>query len=304
MTDTAPIGFIGLGTMGEPMALNLCKAGVPLIVWNRSPEKCERLARAGAEVAPDANRVFARCATVMLMLMDGKAIDAVLARGTPAFARRVEGHLIVNLSTVEPEYSQELADDIRAAGGRFVEAPVSGSRIPAEKGELVAMLSGSPADIDAIGDRLAPMCRQHFVCGPVPGALRMKLAVNTFLITMVTGLAEAARFASAHGLDMRRFAEILDAGPMCSAVSRVKIGKLRDNDMAKQASITDVLKNSDLVMNAAGLAGITMPLMQICRALYAQTESMGFGQQDMVAVVKALESAPQGVLIGRLNEER
>ncbi|WP_242560099.1 MULTISPECIES: NAD(P)-dependent oxidoreductase [Pandoraea] len=291
MTDMAPIGFIGLGTMGEPMALNLRRSGAPLVVWNRSSEKCERLAAAGAEVAPDANAVFARCTTVMLMLMDGKAIDAVLARGTPAFAARVEGHTVVNLSTVEPEYSQALADDIRAAGGRFVEAPVSGSRIPAEKGELVAMLSGTPEDVDAISDRLAPMCRQHFTCGPVPGALRMKLAVNTFLITMVTGLAEAARFADGHGLDMRRFAEILDAGPMCSAVSRVKIGKLRDNDLAKQASITDVLKNSDLVMNAAGLAGITMPLMQVCRDLYAQTESMGFGEQDMVAVVKAIERA-------------
>ncbi|AJE98985.1 NAD(P)-dependent oxidoreductase [Pandoraea apista] len=291
MTDTAPIGFIGLGTMGEPMALNLRKAGSPLVVWNRSPEKCERLAAAGAEVAADSNDVFSRCATVMMMLMDGEAIDAVLARGTQAFSTRVQGHVIVNLSTVEPAYSQALAEDIRAAGGRFVEAPVSGSRIPAEKGELVAMLSGAPEDVDAIGAQLAPMCRQHFACGPVPGALRMKLAVNTFLITMVTGLAEAARFASGHGLDMHRFAEILDAGPMCSAVSRVKVGKLRDNDLTKQASISDVLKNSDLVMNAAGLAGIAMPLMQVCRALYAKTESMGFGEQDMVAVVKAIENA-------------
>lgn len=292
MTDTNPVGFIGLGTMGEPMALNLRKAGMALVVWNRSPQKCARLAAAGARVVAEASGVFALCTTVMMMLADGAAIDAVLARGTDSFAERVRGRMVVNLSTVEPAYSQALADEMLAAGGRFVEAPVSGSRIPAETGELIAMLSGSPADIDAVRASLAPICRQCFECGPVPGALRMKLAVNVFLITMVTGLAEAVRFASAHGLDMRRFADILDAGPMSSAVSRVKANKLCNNDLTKQAGISDVLKNSELVMGAAGTARIALPLMQVCRALYARTEAMGFGEQDMVAVIRAIESAP------------
>lgn len=295
MTGANPTGFIGLGTMGEPMALNLRKAGVELVVWNRSPAKCARLAAAGATVASDAREVFALCSTVMMMLADGEAIDAVLARGTDSFADRVRGRRVVNLSTVEPAYSQALADDILAAGGAFVEAPVSGSRIPAETGELIAMLSGSAGDIDAVRESLAPVCRQCFECGPVPGALRMKLAVNVFLITMVTGLAEAVRFAAAHGLDLRRFADIVDAGPMSSAVSRVKASKLCNNDLTKQAGISDVLKNSELVMNAASAAAVTLPLMQVCRSLYARTEAMGLGDQDMVAVIRAIESASSSV---------
>jgi 3-hydroxyisobutyrate dehydrogenase len=239
MIDQQPIGFIGLGTMGDPIALNLRKAGYLLVVWNRSAEKCARLAAAGAEVAPDPAGVFAACTTVITMLADGNAIDAVLARGTPFFELRMSGCTVLNMSTVEPAYSQALADDIRAAGGSFVEAPVSGSRSPAERGELVAMLAGLPEDIDRVVALLAPMCKGTFRCGPVPGALRMKLAINVFLITMVTGLAEAAHFASLQGLDMRCFSDILGAGPMSSAVSRVKTDKLCNDDMpSRRASRT------------------------------------------------------------------
>jgi len=127
-------GFIGLGTMGEPMALNLVKAGTPLTVWNRSASKCEALADAGAAVASGVGDLFARCPVVILMLADGAAIDAVLARGEPAFAKRVEGRTLINMATVQPGYSRALEADIRAAGGRYVEVPVSGSRKPAEGG--------------------------------------------------------------------------------------------------------------------------------------------------------------------------
>ena len=289
MTSKETIGFIGLGTMGEPMALNLLKAGTPLVVWNRSPNKCEPLAAAGAAVALDPADAFARCATVFMMMATGAAMDDVLARGTPAFANRVKDRTVISMATVEPSYSEALAADIRQAGGRYIEAPVSGSRKPAELGELVAMLAGDPDDLIEIRTLLAPMCKACFECGLVPGALRMKLAVNVFLITMVTGLAEAAHFAARHGLDMQRFADILDAGPMASAVSRIKLAKLCANDFTRQAGISDVLKNSRLVVDAASEANIASPLMDVCTALYARTESIGYSQDDMIAVIHAFD---------------
>lgn len=299
MTTTTPLGFIGLGTMGEPMALNLARAGTPLVVWNRSAARCEPLAQAGARVAGDAAEVYARCQTVILMLADAAATDAVLGRGTPDFAARVAGRTVVAMGTVQPHYSQALAAGIRAAGGRYVEAPVSGSRKPAQAGQLVAMLAGDPADVDAVRPLLAPMCREVFDCGPVPGALRMKLAVNTFLITLVTGLAEAGHFARRHGLDMERFAAILDAGPMASDVSRVKVAKLVQEDFARQAGISDVLKNSRLVVEAARHAALASPLMDVCAALYSETEGLGLGSEDMIAVVRALEARTAAVPAAR-----
>jgi len=191
------IGFIGLGVMGQPMALNLARAGTPLIVWNRSSERCDALRDAGATVAASAADVFARTRTVLLMLYDAAAIDAVLGRGTPEFRTLVGGHVIVQMGTPSPTYSKSLDADIRAAGGAYVEAPVSGSLKPAEAGQLVGMLAGEPDQIAQVRPLMAPMCREVFACGAVPGALLMKIAINAFLIPMVTGLAEAFHFALA-----------------------------------------------------------------------------------------------------------
>ena len=121
------VGFVGLGIMGEPMALNLLRAGTPLLVWNRTPAKARGLEAAGAEVAPEAAAVFARSDVVVMMLTNGDALDAVVARGTPMFAERVAGRTIVHMGTTAPIYSKDLEADIRAVGGRYVEAPVSGS---------------------------------------------------------------------------------------------------------------------------------------------------------------------------------
>jgi 3-hydroxyisobutyrate dehydrogenase len=295
-TRAAATGFIGLGTMGEPMALNLVKAGTPLIVWNRSASKCAGVADAGATVACDVGEVFARCGVVVLMLADGASFDAVLARGSSAFARLVTGRTVVNMATVPPAYSKLLEIDIRAAGGRYVEAPVSGSRKPAEAGELVAMVAGQTEDVATARTLLAPIWRQSFVCGAVPGALRMKLAVNLFLITLVTGLAEATHFAERHGLDLAKFVEVLDAGPMASDVSRVKAAKLLKQEFSRQAGISDVLKNNRFVVEAAREARIASPLIDACFALYGETEALGFGDDDMVAVIRAIEQRTAKVL--------
>ncbi|MFE0513939.1 NAD(P)-dependent oxidoreductase [Streptomyces sp. NPDC058964] len=283
------VGFVGLGVMGQPMALNLVRAGTPLVVWNRTPARSEPLRSAGAEVASGPAEVFERARTVILMLADEAAVDAVLGRGTPDFTARVAGRTVVHMGTTSPEYSGGLEHDIRAAGGRYVEAPVSGSRVPAERGQLVAMLAGDGATVAAVRPLLDPMCRDTFGCGPVPDALLMKLSVNLFLITLVTGLTEAFHFADRQGLDRRLLRHVLDAGPMASDVSRVKSAKLLDRDFAVQAAAEDVLKNNRLIAEAARKAGVASPLLDVCHALYDETVEQGHGDEDMVAVLRALE---------------
>lgn len=288
------IGFIGLGVMGEPMALNLARAGTSLTIWNRSAVRDEVLNMPGVQLAASPADVFRQARIVILMLANEGAVDSVLGRGTPVFAAHVGEHIIVQMGTMPPEYSRGLEADIRAAGGNYVEAPVSGSRKPAEAGQLVAMLAGDSAAVDEVRPLLRPMCAESFVCGPVPNALVMKLAVNLFLITMVTGLAEASHFADRHGLDMEQFRAVLDAGPMASNVSRVKLSKLVARDFGVQASITDVFKNNRLVAEAARTAGISSPLLDASYALYGETLSLGLGQSDMIAVVRAIEARTDG----------
>ncbi len=138
------VGFIGLGVMGHPMALNLARAGTRLTVWNRTPSKTEELRRAGATVASSPAELCRRADVVLFMLAGGPAIDTTLGRGTPDFTANVAGRVIVHMGTTSPDYSRSLEADVRAANGRYVEAPVSGSRGPAETAELVAMLVTTP----------------------------------------------------------------------------------------------------------------------------------------------------------------
>lgn len=288
-SEATPVGFIGLGTMGEPMALNLAKSGTSLFVWNRSPSKCRALAAVGAAVGREPAEVFERCRTVILMLVDGAATDAVLARGQRTFHDRVKGHTIVSMATTEPRYSQALEAEIRAAGGRYVEAPVSGSRKPAEDGDLVAMLAGDTDTVAAVRPLLAPMCRTAIACGAVPNALLMKLAVNLFMIAMVTGLVEATHFARGQGLDVAQLMAIIEAGPMASSMAQVKGEKLIAGDFAVQAAISNVRESTRLITAAARSTGIGVPVIEECHALYGEAEKLGLGGDDIVAVLRAIE---------------
>jgi 3-hydroxyisobutyrate dehydrogenase len=284
------VGFIGLGVMGQPMALKLVGAGTRLVVWNRSPEKSEPLRAAGAHVAATAAELLRDACVVILMLVDGDAVDSVLGRGTREFVAHVEGRAIVNMATTSPQYSRALEAEVLVAGGRYVEAPVSGSRAPAEAGELVAMLAGERRAVEEVRPLLGPMCREIVVCGPVPRALYMKLAVNLFGNSLVACLAEAVHFAARHDVDLEQFLAVLEAGPMDSGVSRVKGRKLVAGDFAVQASSVNVLENTRLIVSAVVEANLASPVLHVCHELYAETVALGHGEKDMVAVIRALEA--------------
>jgi 3-hydroxyisobutyrate dehydrogenase len=285
---TARVGFIGLGIMGQPMASRLAGAGVPLTVWNRSDAAAEALVAAGARRADNVAGVFAECETVLIMLRNEAVLDSVLRGGPGGLAGLVPDHTVVNIGTVSPAYSRNLAREIESAGGDFAEAPVSGSRRPAEEGALVAMIAGRPGVVEAVTPLLARLCAQVTPCGEVPAALTMKLASSAFLMAVVTGLAEAFHFGREHGVDLALLRQVLDAGQMSSPISRVKSAKLVDDDLAPQAAITDVLMNVELVVTAAREARVATPLLDTSRELYAEAVERGDGAADMIAVIRAI----------------
>ena len=283
------IGFVGLGAMGEPMALNLVKAGHQVIVWNRNTERSRILAEAGATVAGGPGEVFARCFTVLTMLTDGDALDQVLGRGTADFGPRVEGRLIVNLGTNSAAYAKGLEAALLAAGGRYVEAPVSGSRVPAQKGQLVAMVAGAPGDVEQVMPLLGPLCRQVVPCGLVPGGTLMKFSTLIVNIATITAIAEALQFARRQGLDLERCNEVLLQGPLASDVARVKAPKLAQRDFTPQAALRNAAESNRLVVEAAREAGIPTPLLDACLGMHQRALAQGLGDEDMVAVAKTYE---------------
>ncbi|HYP45228.1 MAG TPA: NAD(P)-dependent oxidoreductase [Propionibacteriaceae bacterium] len=281
------LGFVGTGVMGQPMALNLARH-FEVIAWNRTPDRLGPLSDAGATIARDVAEVFAQCEVVLLMLATGQVIDEVLGRGTPRFPELLAGHTVVTMGTTAPSYSAGLEADVLAAGGRYVECPVSGSRQPAQDGTLVAMLAGDAEPVSLVRPLLAPMCRQSFVCGSVPSGLTMKLAVNLYLIALVTGLAETAEYAQRHGLDLTVLRDVLDAGPMASEVSRGKLAKLVAGDLSVQARLADVRYNTDLIAALARSSGTATPLLDVSRQLFLEAEALGHGGLDMLGVLHAV----------------
>jgi 3-hydroxyisobutyrate dehydrogenase len=282
----ARIGFAGLGTMGVPMAHSLLRAGVPLRVWNRHAAKCAPLVAAGAVAAASVDALFAQTQTILLMLADEAAIDAVLARGTSTFAARVKGRTLVNMGTVATDYSQTLCGEIRAAGGAYVEAPVSGSRKPAEAGQLVGLVAGRDAEVARVRSLMAPMCSKTVACGDVPNALLMKHATNMLLIPIMAGLSHAARFAKLAGLDLAVFSDVPLSGQMASDLLRAKLPKLVAADFAPQAAVRNVRTSADAAILAAGLCGFDPPILETCRALLVAAEAQGRGEDDAMALVE------------------
>lgn len=287
---SSSVGFIGLGGMGQPMSANLIKAGTPLVVWNRTIDKCEPLRRLGAVVAGTAVEVFEQTETVILMLYDRAAIDSVLQRGTSQFDSLVRGRTVVNMGSIAPADARSLAREIEAVGGRYIESPVSGSRIPAERGQLVLMLAGDRELAESLQPLLAPMSSAQIFCGAVGNGLLMKLAVNLFRLVMTNGLVEAVHFADRYGLDRSALEAAVDSGPMASAVSRSTLTRLIGNDYAPHAAMADALNSTQLITDAAQQVGAACDLIEVVHSQYRQAVELGHGTSDLISVLYAIEA--------------
>lgn len=285
------VGFAGLGLMGRPMSLNLVKAGLELVVYNRSAPSRDALRAAGAEVAETPAALFEASDVVMLMLAGDAATDEVLGRGSALFGRRIRGKLIINLGTHAPQYSRALEADIRTHGGEFVEAPVSGSSGPAQAGRLVGMMAGDRDALLRARPLLAPLCRAVVVTGAVPSAMAMKLAVNLYLIASVAALAEAVGLAERLGVDLELFEQVINDGPLRSDVAATKLAKMVTGDFYPEAALHDVHKNAGLIAAASAAEGATTPLLDVSVQLFASALSRGETELDMAAVVDCFRAA-------------
>lgn len=281
------LGFAGLGLMGLPMASNLVRAGFPIAAYNRSAGPRQTLERLGAQTFGDAAELFETCDTVLMMLADDRSTDHVLGRGTPAFGRRVHGKLIVNMGTHAPGWSKTLETELVAAGARFVEAPVSGSRSPAENGQLVAMLAGDPRGVEQLRPLLSHLCRETIVLGAVPNAMACKIAVNLYLIASVAALGEATALAMKLNIDPALFAQVIGDGPVGSEVARAKLPKMISREFSPQASLMDVCKNAGLVADTAAAAELNSPMLGSARQLFESALQSGGPDLDMAGVITA-----------------
>ena len=298
-TPAAAVGFVGLGTMGAPMAARLRAAGVPVVVHNRDRAKAEPLLASGASWA-DSPRALAREATagvVFVMVSDGRAVRAVVFGRHGVAAGAPPGALVVNLSTIAPEESRAISERLGRRGLRYLEAPVGGSRDAAARGELLVFAGGSASDLETARPYLARFASSVELVGPVGMGMAMKLVNNLVTVTTVAVDAEAIAFAEALGLDPTRTVDLLLAGAGASRMLSNKREAFAQGSYPVQFRLALAEKDLRLIGQAAREVGSRTPIAREARRLAQEALRAGLGDQDLAVLLEAARRrgrAPEG----------
>jgi 3-hydroxyisobutyrate dehydrogenase len=283
------IGIAGLGKMGSAIAQRLIEVGHDLTVWNRSLEKARPLANAGAKVAANPADVARNAQTVITILTDAAAIDAVYGAPAGLLAGDVTGKLFIEMSTVAPATETALAEKVRAKGAALVECPVGGTTGPARQGKLIGLMGGEPADVERARPILEHLCRRLEHCGPVGAGAVMKLTINMPLMIYWQALGEALALCRPLGLDPARLMELLadtSGGPNVLKVRGPAVATmLKGGDIGPVTfDIDSALKDLRTMLGEGKRQGLELPLVERTLSCYEETKGKVSGAAEVSAV--------------------
>lgn len=282
----ATIGFIGLGRMGTPMAARLLDGGTELWVWNRSAARAAPLIEAGARRAATPAEVTAHAEIVFSMLRDDDAARDVYSGTSGLLTVPAAGKLFVEMGTLRPAMVRALDDGVRAAGGRFIDCPVSGTVAPAQEGRLLGLAGGDTADLDRAQPYLDRLCRRVVHAGPVGSGAVLKLAVNLPLAVYWVALGDAVSLGRAGGLDAELVLEAISDSSAALTVLRLKTPAIRAGGRGDAAfDVVAMRKDVGYMAEEAALAGVAIPSASLAATAYAAAVDLGLGDRDAVAVV-------------------
>jgi 3-hydroxyisobutyrate dehydrogenase-like beta-hydroxyacid dehydrogenase len=283
------IGFMGLGIMGGPMAANLLKAGFPLMVYNRTPAKAQPLAQAGAGVA-SSPKALAHAADVTIAMVTGpEALQDLLWGPSGAAGEFNPQKVFINMSSVSPQFTRELAQRLAPTGVKFVDAPVSGSKKPAEDATLIILAGGPREQVDAVTPLLSAMGKKVVYCGPHPQGSMMKMMINLLLGAMMAGLSEALDFGLKGGMELEAMLEVIFSGPLNCGLYQLKAPMFRENHFPPQFPLKHMTKDFKFVVDTAYQTGAPAPMAHLLLHLYRLGVSQGLGDQDFAAFYRVLE---------------
>jgi 3-hydroxyisobutyrate dehydrogenase len=283
MTDTLTVALLGTGIMGSAMARNLLKAGHDVTVWNRTAARAEPLAALGARVAADPAEAVRDADVVLTVLFDGPSVLDAMRAAAPALR---SGTVWAQCSTVGLDTLAELVGLAREHELQLVDAPVLGTRQPAEAGQLTVFASG-PQTARPHADRVFDVIggRTHWLSedAATGAGTRLKLVVNSWVLTAVNGTAEALTLAAGLGLDPQVFLDTVAGGPLSMPYLQVKGKAMLDGDFTPNFSLDGAAKDAGLITAAAEKAGLTLDLAQASARRLSRALAQGHGAKDMAA---------------------
>ena len=281
-TNKKPIGLIGLGLMGTALAERLLEHGRRVTLWNRTRGKAEALLARGAEWS---DNPLAECARVIISLYTTEVVEAVLAELESGLHA---GQILLDTTTGEPEQTAALGARLAARGVRYLDAPISGSSEQTRRGEATVIVGGDREAFDACADLWRVMGARVFHVGACGSAAKMKLISNLVLGLNRAALAEGLAFAEAIGVSPAAALEVMAGSMAYSRAMDAKGRKMVERDFTAQARLSQHLKDVRLMLQAAGAAGMTLPLADTHRRLMEQAEAAGLGDLDNCAIIEIL----------------
>jgi 3-hydroxyisobutyrate dehydrogenase len=279
------IGFVGTGTMGAPMARHLLEAGHRVRAWNRTRAKAEPLAGHGARLAADPAEAVDGAEVLVTMLLDADATESAVG-GALRCAR--EGTVWWQAGTVGVEGTARLAGLAAEHGLVYVDAPVLGTRQPAEEGKLVVLAAGPSGALDRLEEVFAPTAARVLRVGEEPGAAtRLKLVANHWVFVLVQGVAETVQLARALGVEPGHWLEAIAGGPLDAGYAQLKAKAMLAGDFTPSFGLDNAAKDTRLILEAAAGDGLDLGFAGVIRDRFAAASAAGHGEQDMSAVVLA-----------------
>jgi len=278
------IGFVGLGTMGEPIANNLRKAGHDVTVWNRTASRADHIVSKGGHLARTAREAASGRDLVFLCLADEKALEAVLEGADGVLAGIREGDVVVDLTTGGMRAARAAAEKVGKRGARFLACPILGSRAAAEKAQIVLVAGGPPEARERARPALHAVSARMFELDDPAQAALLKLCVNAVGGAMINAFAEALALGAAGGLDTAKVVEVLQASSFHSPLYLMKGELIEKRDFEPRFAMPLAEKDQRLVQEAAGELGAKVPLNEVVRRLFATACETGRSGKDYSAV--------------------
>lgn len=282
------VAILGLGTMGAGMAANLLKAGFPLTVYNRTPAKAQALADAGARIAATPAEAAKDASVIISMLADDAASRAVWLGNDGALIAADKGTILIECSTVSPAWVMQFAGLAAQHGCEVLDAPVTGSRMQAEAGQLSFLVGGSEVSLAEVADVLKSMSKEIVHLGPVGSGAKMKLINNFLCGVQVASLAEGLTWIERSGLDRNKALAVLRSGapgsPLLGAIS----ARMVNQDYTVNFLLSLMSKDLLYAQTEAARCDVVLKTAEVARDHFEEAMAQGFGAKDMASVIEPL----------------
>ncbi|KGE19018.1 NAD(P)-dependent oxidoreductase [Paenibacillus wynnii] len=283
------IGFIGLGTMGAPMASNILRAGYQVTVYNRTASKCEPLISEGAKTASTPHAAAEGKDVIITMISNDDSIREVFYGKDGILEALKPGAVVIDSSTISTGLVREIAAAVADHGGQFLDAPVTGSKPAAIEGTLVFMVGGNADVIESTRDIFDTLGKKLLHMGENGSGAAAKLAHNAMVGIHNVALAEGFAIAVKSGVPADKFLELVMNGSAGSKQAELKGRKIIENDFTNQFSLALMLKDLKLASALSDSTSVPSPMLGLAKSMFQAGFNQGYGDEDLSAVVKCYE---------------